>query len=42
MAKTQCGTRYYMAPEIYLNQEYTYKADLWSVGVIIFRVITGT
>eukprot|EP01126_Amoeba_proteus_P061700 TRINITY_DN8309_c0_g5_i4.p1 TRINITY_DN8309_c0_g5~~TRINITY_DN8309_c0_g5_i4.p1 ORF type:complete len:255 (-),score=64.24 TRINITY_DN8309_c0_g5_i4:19-783(-) len=41
MARTQCGTRYYMAPEIYLNQEYTYKADLWSVGVIIYRSILG-
>lgn len=41
MAQTQCGTRYYMAPEIYLGQNYTYKADLWSVGVIIFRLVTG-
>uniref|UniRef100_A0A6B2L1S6 Protein kinase domain-containing protein n=1 Tax=Arcella intermedia TaxID=1963864 RepID=A0A6B2L1S6_9EUKA len=41
MAETQCGTRHYMAPEIQKSNPYTYKADLWSVGVIIYRLITG-
>eukprot|EP01126_Amoeba_proteus_P042256 TRINITY_DN4588_c0_g1_i8.p1 TRINITY_DN4588_c0_g1~~TRINITY_DN4588_c0_g1_i8.p1 ORF type:complete len:317 (+),score=50.89 TRINITY_DN4588_c0_g1_i8:250-1200(+) len=41
MARTQCGTRYYMAPEIYLGNKYTYKADLWSIGVIIYRSLLG-
>lgn len=30
-----------MAPEIHLRQSYSYKADLWSVGVILYRMLTG-
>ena len=41
IAQTQCGSKMYMAPEIFMCQEYTYKADLWSVGVILHRMLTG-
>jgi len=41
LAQTQCGSRLYMAPEIYRGEEYSYKADLWSVGGILYRIITG-
>lgn len=41
MAQTRCGSRLYMAPEIYLGQDYTYKADLWSVGAILHLLIYG-
>jgi len=41
LAQTQCGSRLYMAPEIYLGEKYSYKADLWSVGAILYRAITG-
>jgi serine/threonine-protein kinase ULK/ATG1 len=41
MAQTLCGTKLYMAPEIQKGSQYTDKADLWSVGVIIYRTLTG-
>ena len=41
MAETMCGTPLYMAPEVLGNQPYSTKADLWSVGVILFEMRTG-
>ena len=35
---THLGTPATMAPEIMKNQKYDYKADLWSVGVIIYQL----
>ena len=35
------GTLLYMAPEILKKEEYNYKCDLWSIGVIIYRLIFG-
>ncbi|WKA05689.1 hypothetical protein VitviT2T_023638 [Vitis vinifera] len=41
LADTQCGSPLYMAPEIIQNQKYDAKADLWSVGAILFQLVTG-
>ncbi|PNT78295.1 hypothetical protein BRADI_1g77080v3 [Brachypodium distachyon] len=41
LAATFCGTPYYMAPEIWRGDKYDAKADLWSVGVILFQLVTG-
>ena len=35
-ALTMCGTPLTMAPEILLQQPYDAKADLWSIGIIIY------
>ena len=35
------GSPYYMAPEM-LKGEYDYNTDTWSIGVILFVMITGT
>ena len=39
--KTYTGTLEYMAPEILKREEYNFKCDLWSIGVIIYRLIYG-
>ncbi|MBA0769449.1 hypothetical protein Gotri_018181 [Gossypium trilobum] len=41
LADTLCGSPLYMAPEIIQNKKYDAKADLWSVGAILFQLITG-
>jgi len=35
------GTLPYMSPEILKGKEYNYKNDLWSIGIIIYRLIYG-
>ena len=42
MIETLCGSPLYMAPEIMRDKKYTHKADLWSVGVIMYEMLTGT
>ena len=36
---TYVGTLLYMSPEILKGEEYNYKCDLWSIGIIIYRLI---
>ena len=42
MSETICGSPLYMAPEILTYQRYNSKADLWSVGIILFEMLAGT
>ena len=35
------GTAYYIAPEILLSKKYDEKCDLWSIGVIMYILLTG-
>ncbi|CAK8574943.1 unnamed protein product [Lathyrus sativus] len=41
LAETLCGSPLYMAPEIMQLQKYDAKADLWSVGAILYQFVTG-
>lgn len=41
LAETLCGSPLYMAPEIMQLQKYDAKADLWSVGTILYQFVTG-
>ncbi|XP_076836930.1 serine/threonine-protein kinase ULK1 isoform X2 [Brachyhypopomus gauderio] len=41
MAATLCGSPMYMAPEVIMSQTYDAKADLWSIGTIVFQCLTG-
>ena len=38
---TICGTPLYMAPQVVQKKSYSYKADIWSLGVILFELING-
>nr|MCU0687016.1 protein kinase [Polyangiaceae bacterium] len=38
---TLLGTLPYMAPEQWLGEEVDARADLWAVGILLFRLVTG-
>ena len=40
MARTVIGTPYYMSPEIMESKPYSYKSDLWSLGCILFEMMS--
>ncbi|XP_022647623.1 serine/threonine-protein kinase unc-51-like isoform X2 [Varroa destructor] len=42
MAATLCGSPMYMAPEVIMSLQYDAKADLWSIGTIVFQCLTGS
>lgn len=39
--KTFCGTRSYLAPEVYRKKSYTPAVDIWSLGVAVFECAYG-
>ncbi|KAF9354257.1 Serine/threonine-protein kinase [Mortierella sp. AD094] len=41
LAETLCGSPLYMAPEILHYEKYDAKADLWSVGTVLYEMCTG-
>jgi eukaryotic-like serine/threonine-protein kinase len=38
---TQVGTPYYMAPEAWEGKPLDVQADIWSLGVVLFEMLTG-
>ncbi|TNV84104.1 hypothetical protein FGO68_gene15826 [Halteria grandinella] len=38
---TYCGTPINMAPEVLNREAYNYKVDVWSIGTILYELITG-
>ncbi|MEE6469497.1 hypothetical protein FKM82_008656 [Ascaphus truei] len=41
MAATLCGSPMYMAPEVIMSQNYDARADLWSIGTVIYQCLVG-
>ena len=41
LSETICGSPLYMAPELLNRRPYSSKADLWSLGVILYEMVTG-
>lgn len=41
LAHTMLGSPIYMAPEVLKGEIYTIKADIWSLGVVIYEMIFG-
>ncbi len=39
---TRAGTKRYMAPEVINREQYSAKVDIWSLGVILFEMISCT
>ena len=38
---TKCGTKEYMAPEVYRKEPYGFAADWWSFGAVSFDLMTN-
>ena len=39
--RTCAGTPWYMAPEVILDEPYSYGADIWSLGCLCFELFCG-
>jgi NIMA (never in mitosis gene a)-related kinase len=37
-AKTVVGTPYYLSPEIIRSEGYSFKSDIWSLGVLLYEM----
>lgn len=40
MATTLIGTPYYMSPELFSNQPYNHKSDVWALGCCLYEMCT--
>ena len=38
VAKSMVGTPYYLSPEIIEGRPYSFKSDIWSLGVLLYEM----
>ena len=41
LLKKFCGTREYIAPEIFEEKGFNEKVDIWAAGILMFNMLTG-